>query len=163
MPTDLLITNVEQRQPDYLDGTEIILFGRKGGAPGERQKVVVRGFTPHFYAPAEAVREREQELLSMDCISGLGDEVVESLTGEETIRVETPYPQDTPTAREQFDTTWEADVPFTNRFRVDAGIFAYVQVPDAAFDGETATVHWRELDPLEEGSGPTRVGVGGGE
>jgi DNA polymerase elongation subunit (family B) len=146
--TRLLVNNAEQRQPDHVDGTHIELFGRAPEDPEQRLRVTVTGFRPYFYAREDAVREQEDRLLAQESVAEVEYGDFESLSGDDLTKIYPPKPQDTRDARTHFEETWAADVPFTNRFRIDTGLCAYCEVPDGAFDGDHATIHYRELTPL---------------
>lgn len=164
--TKFLINSTEQVSPYQSDETDIILFGRSPIDPSERVPIRVKQFRPYFYAAESSVKEDETWLLGQDCISEIDYGDYESLKGMELARIYVPEPRDTRDAREFFELTWSADVPFTNRFRVDTELRAYVDVPTSESwepgDGEIEC-HWREIDPVEPGSGDANPTPNGGE
>lgn len=153
----LLINNTEQEQRRESNETVFKLFGRHPDNPERREVVTVHGFRPYFYAPAGEARSMEDWLLSQDCIEELDYE--HGFDGfnvdYDIVRVYVPTPQATRDARELFDgQTFEADVQFTNRLRVDTGLKAVVEVPGN-------DVHYTEIKPVEPDVTPPEGGVNG--
>lgn len=159
----LLINNTEQAQPQQSDETQIVLFGRNAADPSDRIVVIVHGVAPYFYVRTNEFLDDENYYLSQDSITRVEHDVAGGIHGEVLSRVYPPYPQDTREARELFEEHWSADVAFTNRFRIDADIRAYIEVPDAAFQGAKANVHWREITPVEPDSLDANPGGSTGE
>jgi DNA polymerase elongation subunit (family B) len=142
----LLVQNTEQIQPDDINGTHVVVYCRARENPAERKRVVVEGFRPYFYVAADEVSRADT---SIHCIEEIDfDTDFEAFGGGDVAKVYTPYPQDVPEAKEYFETHYAADVPFTNRFRIDTGIEAYIEVPDDAFDGNEARVNYREIEKV---------------
>lgn len=142
----VLINNSEQVQPKERGDTLIKLFGRTSDEPEEVQEITVHGFDPYFYAPKEEVNDKEGELIGQDCIDKIEYGEFRGFPDDRNLaKIYTPYPQDVPEAKEFFSDTWEADVPFTNRFRVDTEFRDVIEVPGTE-------VHWREISPVEPGS-----------
>jgi DNA polymerase I len=148
--TELLLTHVDESQPYDSTETRLHLYGRDVENPLQRREVVVTGFRPYFYVRAEEAKADEDWLLGQDCISVIDYGADEQPFGgdEELAKVYVPYPQDARDARELFDRTWNADVPFTNRFLIDTGIEAYVEVPEHAIGEDSRTVDYSEIEPL---------------
>lgn len=136
----LLVNNVEQNQ-SYDGELTIHLYGRTGENPNRCVEVTVHGFRPYFYAPEEQVEEEENFILGTDSVVEVQYGDYQALGGTPLARVYTPTPQDVHEAKHLFDETWEADVPFTDRFRIDSGMRAYVEVPDTE-------CHWQEVVTL---------------
>lgn len=146
----LLINNTEQIQPQHRNDTVIVLYGRNPAEPEKRYEVKVYGFDPYFYASEDEIAEDESLLLRQESISEIADTEVEPFGSDEELkRIYPPYPQDTRTAREYFEQTWNADVPFTNRFRIDSGLRAWAEVPDPEQGSTEIECHWREINPVE--------------
>jgi len=149
--TYFLINSIEQVQPYGSDDTHIILFGRSPRDPSERVPIRAKGFRQYFYAKHEEVANDERWFLGQDSIEEIDYGDYESLKGTELARIYVPQPQDTRDARDLFSKTWAADVPFTNRFRIDTEIRAYIDVPTPdgwePGDGEIEC-NWREIDPV---------------
>lgn len=156
--TKLLLNNVEQTQPPNTGRTDIVLYARTSANPDERIEIIATGFSPYFYAPADEVEARRQTLLGLDCINEVASETEQSLAGEPVRRVGVPKPQDVRAARQLFDETWEADVHFTNRFRIDTGVRAYIEVPDEYLGDGPNEVPYDEIDYLEGGLGAVEGG-----
>jgi DNA polymerase I len=147
----LLINNTEQRQQQDRDDTEVVLFGRAASDPTERYMVVCRNFEPYLYGRADDVREKETYLLEQDVVREIEYDVEYDgfLNHEELARIYTAKPQHVPQVKDLLDESWNADVPFTNRFRIDTGLRAYADVPDPDDGQREITCDYREIDPVE--------------
>lgn len=142
----LLVQNTEQVQPDGVAGTNIVLYCRNGENPDESKTVIAEGFRPYFYVDAD---EAEPADTAIDTIEEIDfDTDIDGFNHGDVAKVYTPYPQDVPDAKEYYRNHFAADVPFTNRFRIDTGIEAYIEVPDDAFDGSVARVNWQEIETV---------------
>lgn len=155
----LLINNTEQVSPRGSDETDIILFGRSPENPTRTQRVRVKGFRPYLYAEASSVREQEDWLLGQDTIEEVSYNDFESLKGQELARIYATEPRPVPDIAELFDKSWEADVQFTNRFRVDTGLRAYVEVPEPEGDTDEVVCNWREVEPVVSPDSDATPGV----
>lgn len=150
MSTTLLVNQVEQIQPNKRNDTVIVLYCRKPEKPGERFRVNVYGFDPYFYTD----RLQPDEVgyaLQNESIKEIERVVDESAFPEdrELSRVYTQKPQDVRQARELFDQTYAADVPFTNRFRIDTGVRDVIEIPDPpSDDASEIDVSHREIEPV---------------
>lgn len=144
----LLVNNVEQVQPDNRDDTIIKLFARSAGNSADRVEVSVFGFDPYFYALEEEVERNEDFLLSQESVQRIEYGGHGSLSGDDLAKIYPPYPQDTRTARQLVDKTWAADVPFTNRFRIDTEIRDIIEIPDSCEETGVYECHWREIEPV---------------
>lgn len=139
----VLINNTEQIQPDGTNETLFKLYGRQPDNPEKVEEITVRGLEPYFYAPEEEARTHEDYLLRQDSINRIEYDEYDAFNSPETLaKIVVPYPQDTREARELFDTTYEADVPFTRRLRIDTGMRAIIEVP-------RNDVHYTEIKPVE--------------
>lgn len=145
----LLVNNIEQNQPDHRNDTVIKLYGRSPQNPSERVPVKAFGFDPYFYVREAEAEPQEDFLLEQDCIREIECGDHESLSGDSLAKIYPPYPQDTRNARELFDDTWEADVPFTRRFLIDTGIRAYIEVPDSCEEPDGYECHCSEITALQ--------------
>lgn len=147
-----LVNNTEQEQPDDRDDTLIKLFGRTSEEPDEVQEITVQGFDPYCYGEESEVREKENQLLAQDCVDRIEYGDFDAFPDDQDLaKIYTPKPQDVPSVKDFLTETWNADVPFTNRFRVDTGIRDVVEVPDDAGQNGQYRVHWRELKAVEGG------------
>jgi len=145
----LLLTNTEQTQPQDRNDTVIILYGRSPEAPEVRYQVKVFNFAPYFYAPETEVADNEAFLLEQECIREIEyPEAEPFLQGETLAKIYPRYPQDTRDARELVSGAHAADVPFTNRFRIDTGIRDVVEVPDPPEGERVIECDWREVSPV---------------
>jgi DNA polymerase I len=93
-----------------------------------RQKDGRRVMERQFFKPYFHVDEHEVVALSkanMDRINHSGAKIIASekrtLGGGKLQRIVVKKPSDVPTLRDLFATTYEADVPFTDRYRIDKG------------------------------------------
>lgn len=149
---ELLINSTEQMQPQERNDTVIVLYGRRPEDPEVRYRVNVFGFRPYFYVREDEARADETYLLSQECIEEIDYIGYDAfLEDEDLAKVYTPYPQHVGEAKDFFDDHWNADIPFTDRFRIDTGVKDVVEVPEP--DGESAEIdcHWREIRPVEGG------------
>ena len=145
----ILVNNTEQIQPQDRNDTIIILYGRNPDSPEVRYKVRVLNFDPYFYAEEEEVSEKEAFLLEQECIREIEYPVADPfLKGGPLAKIYPRYPQDTREARELVDEAWAADVPFTNRFRIDAGVRDVIEVPDPPAGERVIECDWREISPV---------------
>lgn len=101
------------------DGSRIRLHVRTGSG---KRVVRVGDFRPYFYVPDEE-----------------GDHV--SLFGERLRKVYAPDPSRVPEMRRGYGRHYEADIPYTRRFLIDAGLHGGVE-----WDGGEE-VSWRDLRP----------------
>ena len=119
---------------------------------GERHQIDVTGFYPHFLVSEEEFIMQKENLLSdirvryieasdellnardmMNAsIRGVGPAPKQSLHGDDLVKIYTVEPSDVADLRDMFDTTYEADVFFTNRFLIDTGIRTGFTAPSGA-------------------------------
>jgi DNA polymerase elongation subunit (family B) len=104
------------------------LWGRT--EDGTERWVEVEGHRPSFYIPEAAFDSRT---LNHQWVVN-ADDGYESIHGDPLIRIETKLPwhvngkHDKKGLQDYFDTTWEADVFYTNRFLIDTGIETHFEV-----------------------------------
>mgnify|MGYP006278710419 CR=1 FL=1 len=144
---ELYITQTRTYYPPQGD-VEVHLYGRT--PDGDADSVRVMGFEPYFYVPIDEA----DNLLPRDH-SGLRriekeTDIDGSLFGDELAKVVAQGPGDVPDLREQYDTTFEADVVFTNRLRIDKDIFTGVRVP-------SQTVQADEVEPADVDASPRHL------
>jgi DNA polymerase I len=94
-------------------------------------KVYVDDFTPYFYVP-----DPNGQYIAID--------------GTRVRKVHVQDPSDVPKAREKYQRHYEADIPYTRRFLIDAGLKAYVDVP-------SLSPSWREVRPAPSNNIPLRL------
>jgi DNA polymerase I len=122
---ELYITNTTTVYEN--NGVYVDLYGRTEDK--ELEKVRVAGFQPYFLVEREVARginpnlHEDIEYVEPDC----GET---SLMGDPLGKVVASHPGAVPGLRENYDKTWEADVLFTDRLRIDAGIKTGVRVPE---------------------------------
>ena len=114
-----------------------------GQSPSGSEHVVVRGFRPYFYAPTAELGPHDLEKRE---ITG-HEEGYESIRGEPLTRIYARTPRDVGQIREQF-THFEADVPFPNRFLIDAGIKSGIRIPERRHNGRI-TVEPNEVEAVD--------------
>ena len=112
----------------------------------------VLGVEPYFYVPtADLDRDPVEEY---DVVIGTREENAdgegyESIRGEPLTRIVTRTPRDVGNIRDDFETSFEADILFPNRFLIDNGINGGIRVEERRLDdGEgTIQVHEGHLEP----------------
>ena len=134
-------TNYTSRtRPDGSEVATVHLFGRRSDR--KLYHVAVHGFSPYFYAPeGEAAAEDEWGIRNVDSVD------TPTLKGDGVDRVATNLPKHVKHVRDNYDTHYEADIPFPDRFLIDRGITEGITVPvpdDAAGPGEGSA-----SDPIE--------------
>lgn len=123
------------------------LFARD--ATGERRLIEVEGFYPYFYISESEFESRQDDLLDSthvreivarseivsmsnkidSLVSTVTSAPKETLQGEPLVKIVMTEPKHVRDLREHCDETWEADVFFTNRFKIDTGIKRGFTIP----------------------------------
>ena len=114
----------------------------------------VLGVEPYFYVPtADLDRDPVEEY---DVVIGTREENAdgegyESIRGEPLTRIVTRTPRDVGNIRDDFETSFEADILFPNRFLIDNGLNGGIRVEERRLnDGEgTIQVHEGQLEPAD--------------
>ncbi|SFR33280.1 MULTISPECIES: DNA-directed DNA polymerase [Halorubrum] len=114
----------------------------------------VLGVEPYFYVPtADLDRDPVEEY---DVVIGTREEnpdgePYESIRGEPLTRIVTRTPRDVGNIRDDFETSFEADILFPNRFLIDNGLNGGIRVEERRLDdGEgTIQVHEGHLEPAD--------------
>jgi DNA polymerase I len=151
-------TNVSEG--NFVDEPVVELFCRD--AKGNRRRVNVHDYYPHFYITESEFFEKKETILKnrkvrtvrvdgrtlskSDAMNGTIEPVAEpprtTLDGTDLVQVFTVVPSDVADLREHIDDHFEADVFFTNRFIVDSGLKTGIEVPfgetDVSFDDVSA-------------------------
>ncbi|WP_128906127.1 DNA polymerase domain-containing protein [Halorubrum amylolyticum] len=159
---ELMITQIDYAVEGYgSDEYPVVhVFGRR---PAEHvddaeddtvEHLRVLGVEPYFYVPtAELDRDPVEEY---DVVIGTREENVEgegyeSIRGESLTRIVTRTPRDVGSIRDDFATTFEADILFPNRFLIDNGLNGGIRVEERRLDDEEGTiqVHEGHLEPAE--------------
>ncbi|MFB6244145.1 MAG: 3'-5' exonuclease, partial [Halobaculum sp.] len=109
------------------------VFGRT--ADDELEHVRVVGVEPYFYVPTPDVADRElteeYDVVVDTRRHPHGDpdaDRFESIRGDPVTKIVTRTPRDVGQIRDDFETTYEADILFPNRFLIDHGVTAGIRV-----------------------------------
>ena len=114
-----------------------------GQGPTGAEHVVVRGFRPYFYAPTNELDPQDLDTREITDY----EDGYESIRGEPLTRIYARTPRDVGQIREQF-THFEADVPFPNRFLIDAGIKSGIRIPERRQNGRIE-ISPDEVEPVD--------------
>jgi DNA polymerase I len=159
---DIYITNTETIYSEYDDaftGIGVRLYGRE--ADGTQRTVTVTGFEPYFYILASEKdnlspsQHQDLERYEETSVKALEDRFNHLTPGVETrklARVVVSHPGAVPKVRDHYDVTWNADVRFTNRFRIDSGVRSGVRVhreEGGAGSDEHIIVDKDDMEPIE--------------
>lgn len=151
--------------------SNVALFARRR-SDGKRVRLDVKDFGPYFFVhESEVDRARamkpEGSNGDIDVVRDVQEgfttiftsDEYPSYTGEDDMayqdiaRVEVEKPGQVGWLRDKFDFTWESDVPFDFRYRVDVGIQEVWEIPDEMHT-EVGTnryeVPWWSVEPLSE-------------
>lgn len=137
----------------------ILLIAREGhdGPDEESQKVelLVDDFEPYFFVRVED-EDKARGLRSVVRVEGGQDDFkkFESIEGDEICKVVLEHPGATRSARNKFTKTWESDIPYTMRFRIDVGLKSVFQVQSDMLRDAAGENRYRvstfAIDPLDE-------------
>lgn len=147
-----------RREPSGYNAKDlgVRIYGRT--ASGSRRTIVVTGCRPCCYVPQDeylrsSVEYETDDWQVLDHEAGYqGIDPVEG--GRVSLhRLTLAHPKQVGRIADEFDRTWEADVPFRRRVAWDHGLSGYVRVPEQASrvhisDVET-DVDPEEIDPIE--------------
>ena len=89
-----------------------------------KKKITVNDFYPYFY-----IEDDNGEYVS--------------IFGKRLRKITVNEPEDVRKLRENYNMHYEADIPYTRRFMIDAGIYSGVEFPDREY------VSWKEIKPCE--------------
>ena len=151
---DLSITQVDYAVEGYGDEEYPVVhvFGRRPVPDGddEREHVRVLGVEPYFYVPTADLDTDPIE--TYDVVIGTREEdhagePYESIRGEPLTRVITRTPRDVGAIRDDFETTFEADILFPNRFLIDNRLNGGIRVEERRLDDGTIQIHEGHLEP----------------
>ncbi|WP_096394060.1 DNA-directed DNA polymerase [Halorubrum trapanicum] len=159
---ELMITQIDYAVEGYgSDEYPVVhVFGRRPAEHVEDadhdvvEHLRVLGVEPYFYVPtADLDRDPVEEY---DVVIGTREEnpdgePYESIRGEPLTRIVTRTPRDVGNIRDDFATSFEADILFPNRFLIDNGLNGGIRVEERRLDdGEgTIQVHEGHLEPAE--------------
>ncbi len=158
---ELMITQIDYAVEGYgSDEYPVVhVFGRRpaehvdGDAEYARpEHLRVLGVEPYFYVPTADLDRDPVE--AYDVVIGTrevdpGGDPYESIRGEPLTRIVTRTPRDVGSIRDDFETTFEADILFPNRFLIDNGLNGGIRVEERRLDDEAGTiqVHEGHLEP----------------
>ncbi|WP_058367233.1 DNA polymerase domain-containing protein [Haloparvum sedimenti] len=153
---ELMITQVDYAVEGHGAGEYPVVhvFGRRSVEDGDdvTEHVRVLGVEPYFYVPtAELDRDPEE---AYDVVIGTREadpdgEPYESIRGEPLTKIVTRTPRDVGTIRDDFETSFEADILFPNRFLIDNGINGGIRVEERRLDDGRLQVHEGHLEPAD--------------
>lgn len=134
---DYYVTNIEEQRTDT--DTKAVIFVRD--SEGTPDRLTVRGLNPYFYAPTAEVKAREEDLLYNGRVRYVshGDE---SLFGEPVSKIEVRTRDDVKELAATFEQTFEADVWYSNRARIDLDIYTGVS-------SAKKNPHFRDIEPCD--------------
>ncbi|RAW43858.1 DNA polymerase elongation subunit [Halorubrum sp. 48-1-W] len=155
---ELMITQIDYAVEGYgSDEYPVVhVFGRRPNPDGDDtvEHLRVLGVEPYFYVPTAELDRDPVE--AYDVVIGTREEgpdgePYESIRGEPLTRIVTRTPRDVGNIRDDFETTFEADILFPNRFLIDNGLKGGLRVEERRLDdGEgTIQVHEGHLEPAE--------------
>ncbi|SMO33709.1 DNA-directed DNA polymerase [Halorubrum cibi] len=160
---DLMITQIDYAVEGYgSDEYPVVhVFGRRPAehVDGDADHDVVEhlrvlGVEPYFYVPTAELDRDPVE--AYDVVIGTREEgpdgePYESIRGEPLTRIVARTPRDVGNIRDDFETTFEADILFPNRFLIDNGLNGGLRVEERRLDdGEgTIQVHEGMLEPAD--------------
>ncbi|WP_435161269.1 DNA polymerase domain-containing protein [Halorubrum sp. SY-15] len=155
---ELLVTQIDYTVEGYGDDEYPVVhvFGRRPVSDGNdvTEHVRVLGVEPYFYVPTAELDADPVDVY--DAVIGTretdpdGDRY-ESIRGESLTRIVTRTPRDVGTIRDEFETTFEADIRFPNRFLIDNGLNGGLRVEERRLDDDAGTiqVHEGHLEPAD--------------
>ncbi|MFD1570046.1 DNA-directed DNA polymerase [Halorubrum laminariae] len=160
---ELMITQIDYAVEGYGNDEYPVVhvFGRRPANDLEEdaehdtvEHVRVLGVEPYFYVPTADLDGDLTE--QYDVVIGTREENAEgepyeSIRGEPLTRIITRTPRDVGNIRDDFATTFEADILFPNRFLIDNGLNGGIRVEERRLDDEDGTlqVHEGMLEPAE--------------
>ena len=160
---ELMITQIDYAVEGYgSDEYPVVhVFGRRPadnlGEDVEHDRsehLRVLGVEPYFYVPTADLDRDPVE--AYDVVIGTREadpdgEPYESIRGEPLTRIVTRTPRDVGTIRDDFETTFEADILFPNRFLIDNGLNGGIRVEERRLDDEAGIiqVHEGHLEPAD--------------
>ncbi len=116
------------------------VFGRT--AEGTAEHVRVLDVEPYFYVPTADIQQRsltqEYDAVIETRDTDPDGQPFESIRGEPVTRIVTRTPRDVGRLRDEFDTTFEADILFPNRFLIDHNITSGIRVEERRVEPGTA-------------------------
>ena len=156
---DLMITQIDYAVEGYGNDEYPVVhvFGRRPAENSEEdaehdtvEHLRVLGVEPYFYVPTadlagDPVEEYDAVIGTRE--TGPDGDPYESIRNEPLTRIVTRTPRDVGNIRDEFATTFEADIRFPNRFLIDNGLNGGVRVEERRLDDGTIQVHEGHLEP----------------
>lgn len=146
---DIYVTNTETEYADSSDKVFVRLYGRD--SEGNAAQAPPIEFEPFFLIRAE---DRDKFTpVEVEDIVRIEDTTVQTLTGEHTpdglerddlVKVVARSPKAVSNLKDRYDKTWNADVWFTNLFRIEEDVKTGVRVPD-----QRAPITTDDVEPVE--------------
>lgn len=133
----------------------IHIFGRT--ADSETEHVTVIGVEPYFYVPTAEITENpvEQHDAIIDARETDPDgNNFKGIRGEKLTKLVARTPRDVGQVRNEFETTYEADILFPNRFLIDNGIRNGIRVEERRLESGIIQVTPSQLEPVEVDAKP---------
>jgi DNA polymerase elongation subunit (family B) len=123
---------------DAVGRKEIVLVGRSLD-DGKRYVFRIRDFFPYFYVPAEFAPMLKGNI---DGLVAIEQSDKRSFDGKSLVKIVVDDRALVPKFRAKFPLTYEADIPFHKRAKIDMGIKAGFEIPDEAV---LRGVSWKEV------------------
>ncbi|GAB3414169.1 hypothetical protein GCM10027435_08750 [Haloparvum alkalitolerans] len=151
---ELMITQVDYAVEGHGAGEYPVVhvFGRRPVEDGDdvTEHIRVLGVEPYFYVPTEDLDRDPEE--AYDVVIGTREadpdgDPYESIRGEPLTKIVTRTPRDVGTIRDDFETSFEADILFPNRFLIDNGINGGIRIEERRLDDGRLQVHEGHLEP----------------
>ncbi len=127
--------------------TGIVLYGR--GEDG-RHKFKITDFEPYFYAPVDEAQRKKDSIAQ---IAGIDVGGYTTIQDKPVAKVFVSSSRELPDVAEQFSESYESDVLYTKRFRLDSGIVDGFEVPDKSEEA----ISWKDVKPVDGGDTPLRL------
>lgn len=122
---------------DSLGENTIILVGRNG----EKRKVfIIKDFYPYFYVPINEIEKLKDK---SDVISIHVEEMKIGLDGSKLVKIVVKDRSVVPKLRKYFERTYESDIPFYKRAKIDMGIKSGFEIDDEKANLEV--VSWKDV------------------
>lgn len=110
---------------------------------GTADRIDIHGITYHFYAHEDEVRDREEDLMMNSRVRSV-EYGHESLFGDDVAKIECRGRADVRELADTFEESFEADVWFSDRVRIDLELYAGIRVPEGQ-----SSVHYSEVEPSD--------------
>ena len=137
----------------------------EGDGHNPRRRIDVLDFDPYFYIhesqedKAREMMEDEIQVKEEQAIIDVRGGFRSRLTGHDLVKIVMSKPGQTPILRDEFDSpddtdieSWESDINFTMRFRVDTDIKGVFRIPECMLkgDGYRLNTSWTAFEPVHD-------------